>query len=284
MIPKPLILAVETSGRAGSAAIAIGEQILAEAAFSGPMRHSAEIFPTVSVLLKDLGRKPKEIEHIYISIGPGSFTGLRIAVTIAKTFNLANNAKIVPVDTLDVIAANVTTENTLPTSSHEPPASSIEHRLSAVASAKAEVSSIEHIAAILDAKRSQFFIALYQRNTSDERRATSHEPRATSHESRVTSHQIWKKILPDSLITAPQFLEQFASKEKPIWLLGEGLVYYKDKFKADGIHFFDERYWTPRAEKVHLLGWKSAVQGKFADPLTLQPTYLRKPDVKAKRN
>jgi tRNA A37 threonylcarbamoyladenosine modification protein TsaB len=152
--------------------------------------------------------------------------------------------------------------------------------LSAVASAKAEVSlvrhsfsdggSIEHIAAILDAKRSQFFIALYQRNTSDE--------------SRVTSHRIWKKILPDSLITAPQFLEQFACKEKPIWLLGEGLVYYRDKFKADGIRFLDERYWTPRAEKVHLLGWKLAVQEKFANPLTLQPTYLRKPDVKAKRN
>ena len=287
MTLKPLILAVETSGRAGSAAIAIGEQILAEAAFSGPMRHSAEIFPTVSVLLKDLGRKPKEIEHIYISIGPGSFTGLRIAVTIAKTFNLANNAKIVPVDTLDVIAANVTTENTLPTSSHEPPASSIEHRLSAVASAKAEVSlvrhsfsdggSIEHIATILDAKRSQFFIALYQRNMSDKQRATSDE-------SRVTSHRIWKKIFPDSLITAPQFLEQFACKEKPVWLLGEGLVYYRDKFKADGIRFLDERYWTPRAEKVHLLGWKLAVQGKFANPLTLQPTYLRKPDVKAKRN
>jgi len=251
MIPKPLILAVETSGRAGSAAIAIGEQILAEAAFSGPMRHSAEIFPTVSALLKDLGRKPKEIEHIYISVGPGSFTGLRIAVTIAKTFNLANNAKIVPVDTLDVIAANVTTENTLPTS------------------------NIEHIAAILDAKRSQFFIALYQRNTSDKRPVP---------QVRATSDGIWKKILPDSLITAPQFLEQFACKEKPIWLLGEGLVYYRDKFKADGIRFLDERYWTPRAEKVHLLGWKLAVHGKFADPLTLQPTYLRKPDVKAKRN
>lgn len=258
MIPKPLILAVETSGRAGSAAIAIGEQILAEAAFSGPMRHSAEIFPTVSALLKDLGRKPKEIEHIYISIGPGSFTGLRIAVTIAKTFNLANNAKIVPVDTLDVIAANVTTENTLPTSNHEPP-----------------VSSIEHIAAILDAKRSQFFIALYQRNTSNKQRATC---------ASGTSDGIWEKVFPDSLITAPQFLEQFACKEKPIWLLGEGLVYYRDKFKADGIRFLNERYWTPRAEKVHLLGWKLAVQEKFANPLTLQPAYLRKPDVKAKRN
>ena len=258
MIPKPLILAVETSGRAGSAAIAIGEQILAEAAFSGPMRHSAEIFPTVSALLKDLGRKPKEIEHIYISIGPGSFTGLRIAVTIAKTFNLANNAKIVPVDTLDVIAANITTENTLPTSSH-----------------RARVTGPETIAAILDAKRSQFFIALYQRNTSDKRPVP---------QVRATSDGIWKKILPDSLITAPQFLEQFACKEKPIWLLGEGLVYYRDKFKADGIRFLNERYWTPRAEKVHLLGWKLAVQEKFANPLTLQPAYLRKPDVKAKRN
>ena len=271
MIPKPLILAVETSGRAGSAAIAVGEQILAEAAFSGPMRHSAEIFPTVSALLKDLSRKPKEIEHIYISIGPGSFTGLRIAVTIAKTFNLANNAKIVPVDTLDVIAANVTTENTLPTSSHEPPASLVRRSFS-------EGGSIEHIAVILDAKRSQFFIALYQHRVS----GTEHQ--TTSHESRVTSHRIWKKILPDSLITAPQFLEQFACKEKPIWLLGEGLVYYRDKFKADGIRFLNERYWTPRAEKVHLLGWKLAVQEKFANPLTLQPTYLRKPDVKAKRN
>jgi tRNA threonylcarbamoyladenosine biosynthesis protein TsaB len=268
MIPKPLILAVETSGRAGSAAIAVGEQILAEAAFSGPMRHSAEIFPTVSALLKDLGRKPKEIEHIYISIGPGSFTGLRIAVTIAKTFNLANNAKIVPVDTLDVIAANVTTENTLPTSSHEPPASLVRHSFS-------DGGSIEHIAAILDAKRSQFFIALYQRNTSD-------KPQATC--ASGTSDGIWEKVFPDSLITAPQFLEQFACKEKPIWLLGEGLVYYRDKFKADGIHFLNERYWTPRAEKVHLLGWKLAVQEKFANPLTLQPTYLRKPDVKAKRN
>jgi len=263
MTPKPLILAVETSGRAGSAAIAIGEQILAEAAFSGPMRHSAEIFPTVSALLKDLGRKPKEIEHIYISVGPGSFTGLRIAVTIAKTFNLANNARIVPVDTLDVIAANVTTENILPTSSHEPPVSLVRHSFS-------DGGSIEHIAAILDAKRSQFFIALYQRNTSNKQRATS--------------DGIWEKVFPDSLITAPQFLEQFVCKEKPIWLLGEGLVYYRDKFKADGIRFLNERYWTPRAEKVHLLGWKLAVQGKFADPLTLQPTYLRKPDVKAKRN
>jgi len=251
MAQRPLILAVETSGRLGSVAIALGEQILGEAAFSGPMKHSAELFPAISSLLEHFSRKADEIEHIYISAGPGSFTGLRIAATLAKTMHLANAAKIVAVDTLDVIAANVTTENTLPNSSHEPPAS-----------------SIEYIATILDAKRSQFFIAVYQRHTS--------------HETQSTKHGIWKKILPDCLMTASQFLEQFGGKGKPIWLLGEGLVYYKDKFKAEGVFFLDERYWPPKAAKVHLLGWEKASSGQFTDPLTLQPTYLQRPDVKEK--
>jgi len=260
MIQKPLILAVETSGRLGSVAIALGEEILGEVAFSGPMKHSEELFPAISGLLGRFSRKPNEIEHIYISSGPGSFTGLRIAATLAKTMHLANAAKIVAVDTLDVIAANVTTENTLPNSSHESPASSIQH----------PASSIEKIATILDAKRSQFFIAVY-------------EYRASSIEHRVSSDGIWKKILPDCLMTASQFLKQFGGKGEPIWLLGEGLVYYKDKFKAEGVFFLDERYWTPKATKVHLLGWENASANQFADPLTLQPTYLQRPDVKEKR-
>jgi len=245
MIQRPLILAVETSGRLGSVAIALGEQILGEAAFSGPMRHSVELFPAISGLLERFSRKPNEIKHIYISAGPGSFTGLRIAVALAKTMHLTNAAKIIAVETLDVIAANVTTENALLNS------------------------GIEYIAAVLDAKRRQFFIAVYQRHTR--------------HETQSTKHGIWKKILPDCLMTASQFLEQFGGKGKPIWLLGEGLVYYKDKFKAEGVFFLDERYWPPKAAKVHLLGWEKASSGQFADPLTLQPAYLQRPDIKEKR-
>ena len=256
MTQKPLILAVETSGRLGSVALATGQKILADADFSAPMRHSAEIFPAIANLLGRFDRKPKEIEHIYISVGPGSFTGLRIAATLAKTMHLANAAKIVAVDTLDVIAANaidLTIENTLRSSNHE-----------------TQNTKHETIAAILDAKRGQFFIAVYQRTTN--------------HEPQTTNHGIWKKIIPDSLMTAPQFLDRFACKEEPVWLLGEALVYCKDEFKAEGIRFLDKRYWTPRAEKVHLLGWKKAQQGQFADPFTLTPTYLRRPDVKLKKS
>ncbi|MHC4173387.1 MAG: tRNA (adenosine(37)-N6)-threonylcarbamoyltransferase complex dimerization subunit type 1 TsaB [Planctomycetota bacterium] len=262
MAPKPFVLAVETSSRIGSVAVAFGEKMLAETAFSAPIRHSAEIFPAIRCLLNRFSREPKEIEQIYISIGPGSFTGLRIATTFAKTMHLANAVKIVTVDTLDIIAANVinlTAENTVQDSSHQRPAT-----------------SDERVAAILDAKRGQFFIAVYKRNTG-------HESRDTSDKQRATSDGIWQKILPDSLMTASEFLEKFRGSNQPIWLLGDGLLYYKDKFKAQGVHFCHEKYWSPRAGKVHLLGWKKALGGQFAKPVSLQPLYLRAPDVKLKR-
>lgn len=232
-----MILAIETSGRTGSVAIALGEQMLSEANFSGPMRHSAEIFPAVNNLLVRFSRKPKEIEHIYISVGPGSFTGLRIAVALAKTMHLANAVKIITVDTLDVIAANASDYIT-----------------------EEKAKDLNKIATILDAKRGQFFIAAYQNKQGQ-----------------------WKKSMPDCLMTAEQFIENCGGKSRPVWLLGEGLVYHKDKFKADGIRFLDEKYWNPRAEKVYKLGWQKALAGQFADPLTLQPTYLRKPDIGVSR-
>lgn len=280
MNQKPLILAVETSSRIGSVAIAIGKKILEETTFSAPLRHSAEIFPAINTLLNHFSRKPSQIEQVHISIGPGSFTGLRIAATLAKILHLANNAKIVTADTLDVIAANTIQ----------------------ITSDEQRATSDERIATILDAKRGQFFIAAYQRlhentmsflrkqESTSAIRNTQSCPRAkrrdaiqdTSDERRATNDKIWKKLLPDSLMTASQFLDQFAHSQKSIWLLGDGLLYYKDKFKAEGVHFFDKEYWSPNASNVHLLCWKKALAGQFADPLTLTPNYLLRPEIKIK--
>ncbi len=247
-------MAVETSSRIGSVAIALGAEVLAEATFSAPLRHSAEIFPAIRDLLDRFGRKPREIEQVYISAGPGSFTGLRIAATFAKTMHLANAARIVAVDTLDVVAANVISLSETDTC---PPSGS-------------DLQAIGHerVAVIVDAKRSQFFIAVYERHAPDGQQ--------------VTAGGSWTKVGPDSLMSAEQFLTGFVRKEKPLWLLGDGLLYYKDKFQADGVRFFDEQYWSPRAGKVHLLGRQMALKGQFADPVTLTPNYLRRPDAKIK--
>ncbi|MHC4113957.1 MAG: tRNA (adenosine(37)-N6)-threonylcarbamoyltransferase complex dimerization subunit type 1 TsaB [Planctomycetota bacterium] len=259
---KPLILAVETSGRLGSVALAAGPNLLAETEFSATLRHSAEIFIAAARLLEDFGRRPNQIEQIYISAGPGSFTGLRIAVTMAKTMHLANDTKIVAVDTLDLIAQNA-----------------IDH-------IKHEKKTIDRIAAVLDAKRGQFFISMYENKNLRQFDAKSAEEEKESESNSMASTSTvsdWAKILPDSLMTAEQFVTQFAEVQRPLWLLGEGLVYYKDKFKAGGIEFFDEALWNPKASKVHRIGWEKALRKQFADPVSLEPIYIQRPDIRVKK-
>ena len=254
MFKESLILAVETSSRIGSVAVAFGPRRVSEIRFSGPLMHSAEIFPAVEKLLDRADRIPGQIEQIYISVGPGSFTGLRIATTIAKIMHLANAAKIITVDTLDIIASNVVRLT--------------EGNTRAVSDRRVLPAECKRIAVVLDAKRGQFFIAVYE--PSSDRMREEHRD------------QIWKKAIPDSLMTISEFLDHFAGHRSPIGLLGDGLVYYKDKFKADGVFFLDETHWSPKASKVHQLGWQMALNGQFTDPLTLTPHYLRKPDVTLK--
>jgi tRNA threonylcarbamoyl adenosine modification protein YeaZ len=292
MNQKPLVLAVETSSRIGSVVIALGEKILAETTFSAPIRHSAETFPAISDILHRFSRKPDQIEQVHISVGPGSFTGLRIAVTLAKTMHLANAAKIVAVDTLDVIAANATDyikeENTTITFRSEQ--SEVEDPLSLSSTPIGERESPERIATITDAKRGRFFIAVYKRlheNTVPFLRNLSSTPigeqEPNSHYPLSAIRYPLIKVFPDSLMTSSQFLAQFACDENPIWLLGDGLLYYKDKFKAYSTRFLEQKYWSPRASKVHLLGWKKALANQFEDPLTLTPNYLLRPDTKIKK-
>jgi len=104
-IEEDVILAVETSSRVGSAALALGPRLLDQSRFTGPMQHSSELFPAIAGLLRNQGYVPMDIDQVHIAIGPGSFTGLRIAVAMAKAMHLANAAKIVTVDSLDVVAA-----------------------------------------------------------------------------------------------------------------------------------------------------------------------------------
>jgi len=250
VIEQPLIAAVETSGRLGSAALAAGEKLLAQNDFSAPMRHSSELFPAIEELLSRYGRKASQIDHVYLSTGPGSFTGLRIAVTFAKMLALANSAKIAAVSTSDVIVSNVITSN----------------------NGCQTKQKYDRFGTILDAKRGQFFVAVYQKRTQ--------APADTKHRTPLGDYE---KVLPDCLMTAEQFLEQFTHSLPVTALLGEGLVYYADKFRAPGIEIIDQQYWWPKASNVHQLGWDKATKDEFADALELQPLYLREPQLGVSR-
>jgi len=99
-------LAIETSGAVGSIALGRGATVLGTQEFTRPRAHAVEFFPAIDSLCAAHGASPESIENIYVSAGPGSFTGLRIGITAARTLAMAVGARIVAVPTLEVIAQN----------------------------------------------------------------------------------------------------------------------------------------------------------------------------------
>ena len=80
----PKILALETSSRTGSVALARGPALLAEITLPPSSRHANALMPAIAELTARQGWKPADLDHLYLSIGPGSFTGLRIAGGLAR--------------------------------------------------------------------------------------------------------------------------------------------------------------------------------------------------------
>lgn len=99
-----MLLAVETSGMQGSVAVSDGSSVLLERNLEAGQRNAQSLVSEVDRVLKELQLVPHDIKTVAVSIGPGSFTGLRVGLTFAKTFAWLNRASLVAVDTLQAIA------------------------------------------------------------------------------------------------------------------------------------------------------------------------------------
>lgn len=128
-------LSIETSGRVGSVALADGPELLAERQFPHGLQNAATILPIIDSLCRDQSWKPADLRQIFVSIGPGSFTGLRIGITLAKTLSFATGAVVVPVPTVRILAENAPPDAT-------------------------------NLVIVLDAKRGQIFTARFQKTAA----------------------------------------------------------------------------------------------------------------------
>ncbi|OHB72229.1 MAG: tRNA (adenosine(37)-N6)-threonylcarbamoyltransferase complex dimerization subunit type 1 TsaB [Planctomycetes bacterium RBG_13_63_9] len=99
------ILALETTEMIGSVAAMQDRNLLSERMLSTQQRSAQSLAPGLRSLLKQVRWRPADVELVAVSIGPGSFTGLRVGVATAKAFAYAAGAEILGVDTLQVIAA-----------------------------------------------------------------------------------------------------------------------------------------------------------------------------------
>lgn len=114
-------------------ALVEGDQVVAADQFAHGLQHAATILPMIDRLMRARGWSPDQLQHVYVSAGPGSFTGLRIGITLAKTLALSIGAKIIAIESTRVLLQNVPEE-------------------------------AREVIIVLDAKRGQIFTARFTRN------------------------------------------------------------------------------------------------------------------------
>ncbi|HZG72080.1 MAG TPA: tRNA (adenosine(37)-N6)-threonylcarbamoyltransferase complex dimerization subunit type 1 TsaB [Chondromyces sp.] len=100
------VLAIDTSNTTLGVALLDGGKVVGEYITNIPKNHSLRAMPAVENLMKDCGIRPKELDKIVVANGPGSYTGVRIGVTLAKTLAWSLNIPISGVSSLAVLAAS----------------------------------------------------------------------------------------------------------------------------------------------------------------------------------
>lgn len=105
-------LALETAVSPGSIAVAEIEagatRVIRSASLPEEERTARSLAPALDKLLSEAGWQAKQLDLVAVTTGPGSFTGLRIGITTAKTLAYVAGAKCVAINTLAVLAAQVT--------------------------------------------------------------------------------------------------------------------------------------------------------------------------------
>nr|MDQ3071211.1 tRNA (adenosine(37)-N6)-threonylcarbamoyltransferase complex dimerization subunit type 1 TsaB [Acidobacteriota bacterium] len=129
------ILAVETSTRAGSWAVLVDGDVIAQAEGDALRTQDQRLPHDLLALLGAHGLALADIDLFAVATGPGSFTGLRVGIATIQGLAMATGKRVVPVPTLDAIAAD------------------------AVAGRACE--GLDHVAVWLDGQRQEIFGALY---------------------------------------------------------------------------------------------------------------------------
>lgn len=100
-----MLLAIDTSTSQVGLALHDGDQVLGEMMWTTKQHHTTELSPALSGLLKRCGVTMSMVQALGVAIGPGSFTSLRVGLSLVKGIALARNLPVMGISTLDVIAA-----------------------------------------------------------------------------------------------------------------------------------------------------------------------------------
>lgn len=209
-----MILAIESSAVTASAALCEGEHTVKSEFVNAGLTHSETLLPMIH---RVMGSVPFEaLDAIAVTVGPGSFTGVRIGVATAKGLAFPNNTPCIPVSALETIAYNFTGENAV-------------------------------ICAVMDARRMQFYNALFR-----------------------VSGGVPERLTPDRAIALEDLRQELQGYEKVI-LAGDGAAICAENLCLPHCFLAEEERRFQHAVSVAM----AAQYKKSLPPKELMPVYLR---------
>lgn len=239
-------LGIETSGRSGRIALRIDGQNVDERELSqAGRRHAQTLIREVRDLLDDHDLKPTEIDVAAASHGPGSFTGLRVGVVCAKTLAWATGCQLAMVDTLLAIAA-------------ESPA------------------EFRRVEVVSDAQRDEVFLGQFV--------VMGNVPAPPDGAETSQAPVVWQREGTIEIVNVEAWAQGLVEKagDQSFAVAGPGLQKAAE-FLPQEIRQLDRKREEPAASTIATLGESLVGAGQLADPMTVEPFYLRKSAAEEKR-
>ena len=246
------ILAIETSAGAASAAITEEGRILASGYQDTGLTHSRTLMPLVEGLFRNADIAPASLDAIAVSVGPGSFTGIRIGVAAAKGLALGLDIPCAAVSTLAALAR------------HAAPCGGL-------------------LVCAMDARRGQVYNALFDAGNGGAERgergtrleygtppAQDEAPRRLTEDRAIALSDLAAELRP---------IAGDGAKPRPITIAGDGAELCRAFLQEQGVSC---RIAPPQLVRQNAIGValeaeRIAAEGKLVHPRDLRPFYLRPP-------
>jgi len=259
--PKPIrILGIETSTPNGGMALIDEERCLGSFARWGGRLHSQRVMTGLRDLLADLHLSPKDLTAVAVSVGPGSFTGVRVGLAAAKALAYGAGLPIIGIPTLEAFALR---------------ALGIDDRGAWHPGAT--------VCPILDARRGEVYWAAFELMSGGGLISRSMPPDPSP------DIPAFRQLAPDAMTKAARVGQALAALDPPdreFLVCGEGALHARAALRealGERVRFVPPHRMMAGPEEVAWLGLRRFRAGRIDDPMTLMPVYLREPDVQFPR-
>ncbi|WP_338533357.1 tRNA (adenosine(37)-N6)-threonylcarbamoyltransferase complex dimerization subunit type 1 TsaB [Paenibacillus peoriae] len=261
--PRERFLTLDTATTVMAAALMNGRELLGESNVYGERNHSVHVITELERLLNEEGLTRDDVDGIAVGVGPGSYTGIRIAVTAAKTLAWAWGIPVTSISTLHALAWGGWNRG-IEMKGQEDKNESVNNGSSGAQAA-------DWIVPVLDARRGQVYTGLFDVSTVDDVESPQRlEPDA------IRLMTAWT----DDLL---QRLEALPSEERPpvIWLVGETAVHAET---AERLRAWSELRSVPyelEGRWVGRLGADKLLRQEHDELHTLVPNYTQLAEAEA---